>query len=264
MSSNGMITKIWGPSLWISLHTITFGYPIKPTLHHKETYKIFFILIGDILPCKYCRESYKEFISSGHTKISDETFANRNNLTRWLYDIHNKVNAKLSVNYFTTYDDLVLKYESYRAKCVPKSNGCVIPINNNLYEHIFYKDCPVISPSITQYFIKYAKSRDIDIRYLKFYYKFNKKLSYYLANKKDKVWIIRNKICTSIISYIRLHDLSSIEIEGKWKGLPTKNELKLIFLCSSLMSNITLIEIIKNNNNILNIKHQKIFFAKKN
>ena len=26
----GMMTAIWGPTLWHSLHTISFNYPIKP------------------------------------------------------------------------------------------------------------------------------------------------------------------------------------------------------------------------------------------
>ena len=26
-----MLTSVWGPSLWHSLHTISFNYPVKPT-----------------------------------------------------------------------------------------------------------------------------------------------------------------------------------------------------------------------------------------
>lgn len=263
MSSNGMITKIWGPSLWISLHTITFGYPINPTLQQKRMYKNFFISLGDILPCKYCRESYKQFIITGYTTLSDEIFDNRTNLTKWLFYLHNKVNNKLSVNYFTTYDEIVSRYESCRAKCTPKSNGCVIPIDNNLYKNIFYKDCPVISPKVANYFVKYAEYRKIEDKYIKFYQKINKKMPYYLANKKNKLWIVRNKICTSIISYMRLHDTPSIELNGRWKGLPSVHELKLILLCSSLKSNHTLIRIIKDHREILNVKCNKIYFLQK-
>ena len=28
--SNGMLTTIWGPPLWHTLHTISFNYPVKP------------------------------------------------------------------------------------------------------------------------------------------------------------------------------------------------------------------------------------------
>ena len=50
--NNGLITKIWGPGLWSALHCITFGYPVNPTEKHKQDYKRFFTIVGDILPCK--------------------------------------------------------------------------------------------------------------------------------------------------------------------------------------------------------------------
>ena len=31
-SSNGMLTSVWGPPMWHSLHTISFNYPVNPTL----------------------------------------------------------------------------------------------------------------------------------------------------------------------------------------------------------------------------------------
>ena len=30
-SPDGMLTSVWGPSLWHSLHTISFNYPNNPT-----------------------------------------------------------------------------------------------------------------------------------------------------------------------------------------------------------------------------------------
>ena len=32
MSGDGMLTKVWGPSLWHYLHTMSFNYPINPTI----------------------------------------------------------------------------------------------------------------------------------------------------------------------------------------------------------------------------------------
>ena len=34
-SGDGMLTAVWGPSLWHSLHTISFNYPNKPTEQEK-------------------------------------------------------------------------------------------------------------------------------------------------------------------------------------------------------------------------------------
>ena len=38
-SSEGMLTSVWGPSLWHTLHTISFNYPVKPTKEQKNIIK---------------------------------------------------------------------------------------------------------------------------------------------------------------------------------------------------------------------------------
>ena len=35
-SGDGMITSIWGPSMWHYLHTISFNYPVNPTIIDKK------------------------------------------------------------------------------------------------------------------------------------------------------------------------------------------------------------------------------------
>ena len=35
-SSDGMLTYVWGPSLWHSIHTMSFNYPVKPTCDEKK------------------------------------------------------------------------------------------------------------------------------------------------------------------------------------------------------------------------------------
>mgnify|MGYP001482058269 CR=1 FL=1 len=37
-SSDGMLTSVWGPSLWHFLHTVSFNYPVRPTKKDKENY----------------------------------------------------------------------------------------------------------------------------------------------------------------------------------------------------------------------------------
>ena len=37
-SGDGMLTYVWGPSLWHFLHTMSFNYPVKPTKEDKENY----------------------------------------------------------------------------------------------------------------------------------------------------------------------------------------------------------------------------------
>ena len=39
-SKDGMLTRVWGPSLWHVLHTISFNYPVEPTYKDKVNYFI--------------------------------------------------------------------------------------------------------------------------------------------------------------------------------------------------------------------------------
>lgn len=87
-----MDTKFWGPSGWILLHSIAYKYPLKPTIIIQNKYKRFYLILPKILPCKYCRNSLKEFYKE---LPIDNFLASRNKLTKWIYLIHNKVNDKL-------------------------------------------------------------------------------------------------------------------------------------------------------------------------
>ena len=59
-SNDGMMTSIWGPTLWHSLHTISFNYPVNPTEEQKKNYYDFFIGLKNILPCGACRINYEK------------------------------------------------------------------------------------------------------------------------------------------------------------------------------------------------------------
>jgi hypothetical protein len=81
-----MDTKFWGPSGWKLLHTLTFTYDTR----QKAAMKEFLETLPFILPCKFCRHSLTEYYCADPPNLSSvET------LSRWLWRIHNKVNAKL-------------------------------------------------------------------------------------------------------------------------------------------------------------------------
>ena len=59
-SGDGMLTTVWGPSMWHSLHTISFNYPVNPTPEDKINYKFHILNLQNVLPCKYCRMNIKK------------------------------------------------------------------------------------------------------------------------------------------------------------------------------------------------------------
>jgi hypothetical protein len=75
-----MDTKYWGPGGWVLLHSITFAsLPLKDV-------HAFFSTLPYVLPCKYCRASLSEYMLK---------YPLDSNPSKWLWKIHNCVNAKL-------------------------------------------------------------------------------------------------------------------------------------------------------------------------
>lgn len=138
---NGLMTRLWGPSGWLFLHCVSFGYPYKidPTnpehLAKQDDYYRFFYYLGKVLPCKYCRNSYDEFFAS-NSPIRH--LGSREELAKWLYDVHNMVNDKLGVPACErpSFEEIKQRYESFRAACKPLTDkdrndkagkGCISP-----------------------------------------------------------------------------------------------------------------------------------------
>jgi len=242
MENDNLNTKIWGPNTWVTLHSISFCYPNNPTQEEKEKYKQFFELLGDLLPCKLCKDSYKEFINNGETKLDYSVLENRDKFTKWLYYVHDAVNNKLNINYDVSYDDVVKRYESYRAICKHNKNikGCDAQKNKKIisYKIANNKECPVIPIKMARHFIKYAHMRNLPESEFEILNNIHNK-------NKVEFWNDRNDECSQIIKNMRLNDISSIENDGQWKGLPTIEELRLILRLSTNLSKENLTEIIK-------------------
>ena len=100
MEKNGLMVSVWGPVGWKYLHSVAYGYPVNPLEYDaknglasgttENNYKIFFTFVGKTLPCGLCRESYAKFITENPIRAKS-----RDELTRWLWEIHNMVNEKL-------------------------------------------------------------------------------------------------------------------------------------------------------------------------
>jgi hypothetical protein len=120
-SKDGMLTTIWGPSLWHSLHAISFNYPIKPTKEDKQHYLEFFKNLRWVLPCKYCRENYVKNIKQ--IPLTMKTMQNRATFSRWLYDLHEEINKMLGKKSNLSFDDVRNRYEMFRSRCIDENKG---------------------------------------------------------------------------------------------------------------------------------------------
>jgi hypothetical protein len=86
-----MDTRFWGPSGWKLLHLIA-AEPIENKCHAIGIQK-WFQLLEYVLPCKYCRASFHQYVRL--QPLTLEIVMDNHAFGRWVYDIHNRVNDKL-------------------------------------------------------------------------------------------------------------------------------------------------------------------------
>ncbi len=130
MSGDGMLTTVWGPSMWHYLHTMSFNYPVKPTIDDKKHYKDFILLLQHVLPCKYCRINLKNNLK--HNPIRKCDMKNRETFSRYVYNLHEIVNKMLNKKSNLTYCDVRERYEHFRSRCTDDPK--VIKDENKLFK----------------------------------------------------------------------------------------------------------------------------------
>jgi hypothetical protein len=86
-----MNTKIWGPPTWRFLHGTSFM-----SVDSKLAPSIGKIVrsLQYVMPCSFCRDSFEIFSKELNVEGLEDTIV-RGGYAKWLYDIHNKVAAKL-------------------------------------------------------------------------------------------------------------------------------------------------------------------------
>jgi hypothetical protein len=88
-----MNPNIWGPHLWLFIHTLCLDYSDNPSEQQKKDIINFFMNLGNIIPCEQCSDHYNQNLS----KISDIKTAvnNSTSLFNWSVQLHNSVNRML-------------------------------------------------------------------------------------------------------------------------------------------------------------------------
>jgi hypothetical protein len=110
-----MDTTFWGPSGHKLNHSISYYYTFG--LYDEDIPKniitSFFKSEKYVLPCIYCRRSFSKYIK--------ELPIMKDNIFKWLYLIHNKINDKLRKQGYLqeknpTYDTVIRKYKRFVKK----------------------------------------------------------------------------------------------------------------------------------------------------
>ncbi len=144
-SSDGMLTSVWGPSLWHSIHTISFNYPVNPDQKTKKKYYNFILSLKDVLPCKYCRDNFPKNLKTINFSMAD--MKSRETFSLAMYKLHEEVNRMLGKKSNLKFSEVRDRYETFRARCLDdkgskikfhkktkkngpvKEKGCVKPLH---------------------------------------------------------------------------------------------------------------------------------------
>jgi uncharacterized protein YbcV (DUF1398 family) len=157
-STMGMKTKVFGPALWDYLFVSILGaFPmtIDPNdpehIEIQSHFKTSIMSLCYTLPCVFCRRSFKQFTSELNI---DDYLSGRINMVYYIYLLKDKVNRKLlnqelkclvqefkklgNTDEFLEYanktlvtevtppfDQVLEKYEAYRAVCDKKVKKCL-------------------------------------------------------------------------------------------------------------------------------------------
>lgn len=135
-SGDGMLTTVWGPSLWHYLHTMSFNYPNQPTPENKKYFREFILNMEYVLPCKHCRQNLRKNFKVIPLRMED--MKNRESFSKYVYRLHELVNKMLGKKSNLSYCDVRERYEHFRARCTKddirktkkrkKERGCTEPL----------------------------------------------------------------------------------------------------------------------------------------
>ena len=115
-SGDGFLTTVWGPGVWHTLHTISFNYPVSPSVEEKKQYRNFVISLQNVLPCGACRKNLKTNFK--HLPLTMKVMDSRDTFSRYIYNLHELVNKMLKKKSNLTYCDVRERYEHFRSRCV--------------------------------------------------------------------------------------------------------------------------------------------------
>ena len=114
-SGDGMLTTVWGPSMWHFMHTMSFNYPVTPTPDQKRHYMEFILNLRNVLPCKYCRMNLTNNLATRPIRMCN--MESRDTFSRFVYDLHETVNRLLGKKSGLSYCDVRERYEHFRSRC---------------------------------------------------------------------------------------------------------------------------------------------------
>lgn len=151
-SKDGFQSAVFGPIFWSAIHMVSFNYPVHPSREDKYNYVNWLLSVGNVLPCKYCRDNFVTNLNSAGWNPHDDLsvaidmnqaiLKSRDSFSRFCYTLHDEVNKMLNKT-SPPFQEVRYKFELLRAKCMTEKEklelkksqqelGCIRPAENGI------------------------------------------------------------------------------------------------------------------------------------
>lgn len=201
-----MNTLFWGPSAWRLIHSLGLVYPKKPTEKDQKVFFDFFDSLKYVLPCKHCRNSYKDY----YKDITE--YLPNGKLYEWTFNLHNKVNDKLKKQKLKSGENPdykeSIKIHAINLKNAQKNNTF---LGLDLINSIFMDLPNELSENRINKIKKFKSNLNNVIDYLNIPIMTMYKDKPFVCRKKNRDCIIKNQF----------NKINKCKIECEEKGLPT-------------------------------------------
>ncbi len=199
--NNNIKPFLWGPNFWAAIFNFTAVYPENADSKIIESTRNYFLSLKLLLPCESCRSSFSVFITQSDTNINDDdNFSTRNGLISFVYNLRNKVNGKVELEYYMNQNYFKKKLNKMICISGNKVDGYV----NTLQE------APFIPKKLQDNVLAYLKKNsnykiDETIKIIKASKNFMDNPDFSVGNKNFKLFYKRNASCREIIKKIHLN-----------------------------------------------------------
>lgn len=148
-----MDTRSWGAPTWDTLFFVAGGYDLneEPRETKDEKYYTFFQNFGEVIPCRYCRNSYKGFFQELNLQ---DYFGEKCGVMRFVYDLKNKVNNKL---WKQEYEAAMEKYNALKQNEATLTQDQIAEQLRDISKIFYTKDPPPFSQVVEKYMKHRAK-----------------------------------------------------------------------------------------------------------
>ena len=188
----------WGSHVWKTIYFMVAVYPDHPTQIQIESICNFFQALKHLLPCQTCQESYKKISCESTTNAEYlDNFKTKDKLIFFVYNLRNKVNFKLTHEYY-----IDLNY-------FKKKLNYMVMNDNNIYDGKVCEmvEAPFVHKELEKKIFIYLKTYTTydsiqASKILDFLKQFMKNPNFDYNDKGFKFTFKRNKKCRKIIHKI--------------------------------------------------------------